>query len=315
MPSRSAHGQISSSAQVEQVHHRVGDQRAGDQLVRPARGDPGQLGRPRSAYISSSFGTISRSTPASSTRRTTGRRADGAAPQIRASERNVFEVATAWSGAAPGDRPGVAGRCRPGSCAAARGPRPRRARRRGARGSAAPAPSGSDCATSGASSEPTAISSEPPPMSKTASRPEDQPNQRRTARKVSRASSSPGQHLDVDAGPVPHARRGPRRRSPRRGPPRSRRPTISSQPLSSATTSDEATNSVSASTPASVTAPVVVEVLGQPQRLLVGVRRHRRRAAVASTTSRCPVLEPMSSTPNLHEPAALVARRRVCRRA
>ena len=32
-------------------------------------------------------------------------------------------------------------------------------------------------------------------MSKTASRPDDHPNQRRTARKVSRASSSPGSTL------------------------------------------------------------------------------------------------------------------------
>ncbi len=38
---------------------------------------------------------------------------------------------------------------------------------------------------------PEATSSDPPPMSMTSSRPEDQPNQRRAARKVSRASSSP----------------------------------------------------------------------------------------------------------------------------
>ncbi len=38
---------------------------------------------------------------------------------------------------------------------------------------------------------PQAISSEPPPMSSTSSRPADQPNQRRAARNVSRASSSP----------------------------------------------------------------------------------------------------------------------------
>ena len=38
---------------------------------------------------------------------------------------------------------------------------------------------------------PAAISSDPPPMSITISRPDDQPNQRRTARNVSRASSSP----------------------------------------------------------------------------------------------------------------------------
>ena len=129
-----------------------------------------------------------------STRRTSGPSADGGAPQIRASERNVFEVATAWSGEpAAQHRPGVAGDV-------GADPQPQLAQ--GGSSSSAPtashsrvsrpAPSGRDCATSGASSDPTAISSEPPPMSKTASRPDDQPNQRRTARKVSRASSSPG---------------------------------------------------------------------------------------------------------------------------
>ena len=54
------------------------------------------------------------------------------------------------------------------------------------------APSGSDTATTGSSSWPAAISSEPPPMSSSSSRPEDQPNQRRAARKVSLDSSVPG---------------------------------------------------------------------------------------------------------------------------
>ena len=54
-----------------------------------------------------------------------------------------------------------------------------------------PAPSGRERATSGSSSMPAASSSEPPPMSSTSSRPALQPNHRRTARKVSRASSSP----------------------------------------------------------------------------------------------------------------------------
>ena len=62
-----------------------------------------------------------------------------------------------------------------------------------------PAPSGSDQATSGDSSSPPAISRDPPPMSKTARRPEDHPNQRRTARKVSRASSSPDSTLMLHA--------------------------------------------------------------------------------------------------------------------
>ncbi len=54
-----------------------------------------------------------------------------------------------------------------------------------------PAPRGSERATSGTSSMPCAISSEPPPMSKSRIRSADQPYQRRTARKVRRASSSP----------------------------------------------------------------------------------------------------------------------------
>ena len=53
------------------------------------------------------------------------------------------------------------------------------------------APSGSEMATSGSSSTPSAISSDPPPMSRISSLPEDQPNQRRAARNVSRASSWP----------------------------------------------------------------------------------------------------------------------------
>jgi hypothetical protein len=55
-------------------------------------------------------------------------------------------------------------------------------------------PRGSETAPSGTASCPAAISSEPPPMS-SSSRPGDQPNQRRAARKVRRASSGPGSTL------------------------------------------------------------------------------------------------------------------------
>ena len=54
-----------------------------------------------------------------------------------------------------------------------------------------PAPSGTDAAASGSSSEPAAISSDPPPMSNSRIWPAAQPNQRRTARNVNRASVSP----------------------------------------------------------------------------------------------------------------------------
>ena len=135
-------------------------------------------------------------------------------------------------------------------------------------------------------------------MSKTASRPEDQPNQRRTARNVSRASSSPGstsmstpvalldvgEHL-VGVDGVAHRRGG--------------EAAISSQPLSSATTSDEATNWVRASTPASLTAPDASRCSASRSGSLWEYAGIGAAPPLASTTSRCPVLEPMSSTPNL----------------
>ncbi|CAB4773519.1 unannotated protein [freshwater metagenome] len=54
-----------------------------------------------------------------------------------------------------------------------------------------PAPRGNDKPIAGSSSAPRASSNDPPPMSATKSSPEDQPNHRRTARNVVRASSSP----------------------------------------------------------------------------------------------------------------------------
>ena len=163
--------------------------------------------------------------------------ADGAAPQIRASERNVLEVAAAWSGdavRAAGCR--RRGRSRRGSACAGAVRRPRRV------GSAAKccranraAPSGSDQATSGASSAPPAISSDPPPMSKTAEPaggPAEPP-----------AYGEEGQpRLVLAREHRDRARRSGRRPRParrrscrRRAPPTSRTPSMSSQPLSSAT--------------------------------------------------------------------------------
>ena len=255
----------------------------GDDLVR--RGSA----RPRAASASSSASIVEQlGDPLAAGRR---------APSVAADER---AVARRRGAADPGQRaerlrgrdrvvgraraqqvPGVAGDLGADLLAQRRGsPRRRASVARSARGPAAPRPSGSDQATSGASSAPPAISSEPPPMSKTASRPADQPNQRRTARKVSRASSSPGSTSIVDAGRV--ARRG---RARRRSCAASRtaevaKPSISSQPLSSATTTrvgDELGERLDARLGDRA---VVVEVLGEPQRLLVGVRRQRGRAAV-----------------------------------
>ena len=122
-------------------------------------------------------------------RRTYGPSAEGAAPEIRASCRNVLDVATARSGC-PGRATSAACRaisartclrnCR--TCSGAGGfPLSQSLVSRAA-------PNGSEMATSGSSSMPAAISSDPPPMSSINSRPEDQPNQRRAARNVSRAS-------------------------------------------------------------------------------------------------------------------------------
>ncbi len=58
-PSRSAHGQISSSSDAEQVHRRLGDQRARQQLAGPALGDARQLRRARPLVIAASLGTHS----------------------------------------------------------------------------------------------------------------------------------------------------------------------------------------------------------------------------------------------------------------
>lgn len=54
-----------------------------------------------------------------------------------------------------------------------------------------PAPNGSEIASSGSTSRPSTSSIDPPPMSISSSRPADQPYQRRTAKYVRRASSSP----------------------------------------------------------------------------------------------------------------------------
>ena len=208
-----------------------------------------------SRSISSSLGIHSARSAAGRIRRTSGPSLEAAAPQMRASERNVFEVATAWSGAPP--RRSVPASwamsvriCLRSLCSALSLGGPSRKCSLLER----PAPSGSDQATSGASSSPPATSREPPPMSKTASRPEDQPNQRRTARKVSRASSSPGSTListpvrlctwASTSSQLPASRTAEVAKEK-----------ISSQPLSSASSRACPTNSVSAATPSSLTVP------------------------------------------------------------
>ena len=175
-----------------------------------------------------------------------------------------------------------------------------------------PAPSGRDCATSGASSDPAAISREPPPMSKTSEPSRGPAEPAPYGEEGQPGLVLTGQHADVDPGPlltcpstasVFSASRTAEVAKPR----------ISSQPLSSATFRAGATKSVRASIPARVTA-VRVEVLGEPERLLVGVRRHRRGAPVrvddeqvSGVRDRCPALRVASWEDEVTRPARTVA--------
>ena len=136
-------------------------------------------------------------------------------------------------------------------------------------------------------------------MSRTSSRPADQPNQRRAARKVSRASSSPestcsstpvsvgdpGQHLLGVGWP--------------RAPRRSRRAAASSTPLSSATCSASLTVATSRSTPSRPIAPSSSRSSASRSSALCEYAGSGRAPGWASTTSRWTVFEPTSRTPSL----------------
>ncbi len=135
-------------------------------------------------------------------------------------------------------------------------------------------------------------------MSKTARRPDDQPNQRRTARKVSRASSSPGSTWTL----TPVIARTCSSTASELVASRTAdvaKPSTSSQPLSSATCSASATNAVSASIPGPPTAPEESRCSARRSGALWEYAGIGAAPRCASTTSRWPVLEPMSSTPNL----------------
>ncbi len=116
-------------------------------------------------------------------------------------------------------------------------------------------------------------------MSRTSSRPEDHPNQRRAARNVSRASSWP----DSTGMSMPlRSRIAARTSSPLTA---SRiaevaNATTSSTPLSSAMRSASSTKACSRSAPSLGQAVAVVDVGGEPQFVLVGERGQRRRALV-----------------------------------
>ena len=136
------------------------------------------------------------------------------------------------------------------------------------------APSGSEIATSGSSSRPAAISSDPPPMSSMSTRPEDQPNQRRQARKVSRASSSPVSTLI--ATPVPswtEASTSSPLAASRTA--EVAKASSSSTPLSSAICSASSTNSPKLPGDAGRQPVPVVQVIAEMQLGLVGEHRQR----------------------------------------
>ena len=279
-PSRSAHGQISSSVRSKMSMQPSATSAPGTIWWVRLGETPGRSAS-SSGAIATSLGIHSRSCverQRARHQRAVGRRrrtADAAqrAERLRGRRRPVRRPAAQQVARRRG-------RSRRGSRGAARARSPRRRcrPRKWVRASRA-APSGSDQATSGASSAPPAISSEPPPMSKTASRPADQPNQRRTARKVSRASSSPeSTSITTPVRSCTCSRTSsllPASRTAEVAKPR-----MSSQPLSSATRSASAVNVGQRVDPGLRDVAGLVEVLGEPQRLLEGVRRQRCGAAV-----------------------------------
>ena len=129
-------------------------------------------------------------------------------------------------------------------------------------------------------------------MSKTDSRPADQPNHRRTARKVSRASSSPGQHRDPLAGPLVRPRPSTSSELPASRTADVANASMSSLPLSSATAERLGGERGERVDPLLGHGSRVVEVLGEAQRLLVGVRRQRRGTAVGVDHQQVPGVGP-----------------------
>ena len=268
--------------EVEDVHHRLGDERARDALVGPVRRDARAARRRSASVIRTSGVELARA------RRRAGRAHQravaGRAPRRRSGPASGTSSTwpTAWSGTPGAEHgAGVAGDLGTDPACAARAPSPGPAGRGGAtRGSAGPRRAGATGRRPAPRRTPAAISSEPPPMSKTASRP--------------RTSRTSGVRRGRSAAPRP------RPASTCDGRPRSASRTrsstssellasrtaevanasISSHPLSSATFSavgDEVGERVD---PGLGDRAVLVEVLGEPQRPLEGVRRQRRGTTV-----------------------------------
>ena len=271
-------------------------------LVGPVRRHPRQPRRPRRGASWRAARAAADEVLRRSTGVRTGPRRDDAAPHMRASERNVLLVATARSnGAAAQHRAGLVGDRRPDV-------QPQLGGRTSGVEPVAGQPAGAERASTGrrraSRREPAAISSEPPPMSKTPSRPDDQPNQRRTARNVSRASSSPARTCEVETARLVDPGDdlvGVDRLAHGRGGEREDR--LAALVLGLGAGLDDVLDEPGDALLGH--GAVGVEVLRQPQRSpcseCAGTGGAPRNA---STTSRWPVLEPMSRTPMRMRPSS-----------
>lgn len=296
-PSRRAHGQISScgsdNARIAASATSAPATSWWDRLALTPSSSA------RSAADIREMNAVSWRRPLSvSTRLTLGPAEDGAAPVSLARVRKVLELATARSGApllrstrATSASSSVSqslvaliSRWVGGSC---------RNRVRVSR----PAPSGTEKASSGSSSMPVASSSEPPPMSTTSSLPADQPNQRRTARKVYRASSEPESTLRSTpvslrtrcstAAELPASRTAEVAKAIR-----------SSQPSLAASRLAAATVRTRLSDPALVRRPLRSSCSASRSMVLIELIGVGWAPRCASTTRRWTVFEPTSSTPS-----------------
>ena len=272
MPSRSAHGQISSSGEVEEVHHRVGDQRAGDDLVRPARRDARAARPARRRVIAQQLGDRVRAAP----RRPAPDVPAGprpTAPRRRSGPASGTSSRSPPRGRAPAaqHRARRRGRCRPGSACAARVRRPGRAP---CREVLTGQPAGAERQRLGDVGRLVGARRD---LQRAAADVEDRQPARGPAEPPAYGQEGQpglvlaGQHLDVDPGLLAHVRRAPRRSWSRRAPPRWR--------------SRASPRSPCPRRPSSATPTKSVERLDARRRSPRPTRRGARRAAAAPCAS------------------------------
>ena len=243
-PSRSAQGQMSSSFKLEQVHGRVGDDRARGELAAPDRGHPGQLGPLGDGHA----GPAAR--PCSVTVRVPQQPPDVRALARRRGAGDPGQLAEGLGGrdrvvgppvpAAPHPR---CGRSRPArACAAAARRRPTAGRRAASSRVSRPAPSGSERAARRVlvDARPRSPASRRRCPASAAARPTSRTS---AARPGTSAGPRPGRAAPGCSTPVCASICGQdlARRWPRRAPPRWRRPASPATPLSSAICSASST--------------------------------------------------------------------------